>query len=95
MARRLFIGGYGDGRWIDVRDDVPWFKVAEFPQIDLASISRITEATTMSTFTEHLYKLESIHFGPDHIESFYIEKSLTPLDAFRKLLEGYRGTQSR
>lgn len=96
MPRRLFIGGYADGKWIDVRHDAPYHQIAEFPEIDVQALLRgPTAVSTQSTITTHTYKLEAVNFGSDHAELFYISTTLTPLGAFRKLLEGYHGTQSR
>lgn len=84
MPRRLFIGGFADGKWFDIDNDPPYFEVAQMsPPID-----------NLPQESSSVYKLQSINFGSEHVEQFYVAVELTQLEAFRKLLAGYYVAQS-
>lgn len=89
MAKRLCIGGAGDGRWID-HDTEPTMVVPEEIGLPRPPFDR---PVAVGELTHSLYRPMRLEFG-GHLVVVLVEADLKPADVLIRLIEGYRGKRS-
>jgi hypothetical protein len=82
----LFIGGDADGKWKDVPDFTPWYKVPVLTEPSLVSPG-VPDETAAYEIQE--YKRSDWHVDAV-ISSVYVLNSMTPRDVWTALITGYK-----